>query len=38
MQMINHEVGILVSAINKPKKSMENQRKSGGNEMQLKTG
>ena len=32
MQMINHEVGILVSAINKPK----NQRKSGGNEMQLK--
>ena len=34
MQMINHEVGILVSAINKPK----NQRKSEENEMQLKTG
>ena len=34
MQMIDHKVGNLVSAINKPK----NQWKSGRNEMQLKTG
>ena len=32
MQMINHEVGILVSAINKPK----NQWKIKGKEMQLR--
>ena len=37
-QMIDHEVGNLVSAIKQAQNSMEKQRKSGKNEMQLKTG